>query len=455
MTLLPKSQQRFCASKPRRGARGVGVALWLSAAGAAAACSIDLAPLAKPDAATAASDAGADACLGCLDSSVADGCPAGTSPFGFGRCCPVELSVEFDDASVAGVLIHGEHAVVYGSRASRPWVARVDRCDGSVITQSSDAIAIPGQFRGAALSGDTLVLGGSYDESSRTRWMAAWGNAATLSGFSTYLATTSTNSIASAVAMATDDEAWLAGTHRYEQNEQRALLIGLDLNTSAQCLQYPKGWFGGGAGLTAGKVLAASRDGYNLRVTSYALATCSPAACGCDTASSNAVDLDQRYLVTLRASAVRDGDLYAVGASFKQYFPVAEQGAYVARIKPDLSLDAFQVWGSSGSSLDDARALDFGADGRLVVGVARACDFTDFELGQCSLGAVFGLPAGFDANSTVTFETMLADLNEVTGVRFEPEASAGILVVGNRLPASPGAPTVGVLRRCSQAGACP
>nr|HMR07830.1 hypothetical protein [Polyangiaceae bacterium] len=215
-----------------------------------------------------------------------------------------------------------------------------------------------------------------------------------------------------------------------------------------------KGWFGGGVGLDASKVLAASVDGYKLRVTSYESSTCAAGQCACNSAS-NSVDLDQRYLVSLHASAMHAGELYVVGASFKQFPPVAGQGAYVARIKPDLSLDAFQVWGPSGSLLDDARALDFSADGTLAVGVARACDFTLFQLGECSLGAVFGLPAGFDGSSGVTFGTTLSDWNDVTGVRFEPEPKGGLLLVGNRLPASPTEKTVAALKRCTRDGACP
>ncbi len=449
-----KGLRRLRAWKHRRGAFGVVIAFCLGGALTLAACSVELAPLSSPDAASGAGDAGTDACVGCGDASVADACSPGLSPWGFGRCCPPELDVEFDDASVAGVLIHGEHAIVYGARGTRPWVARVDRCDGSVVTQNSDFIVEPGQFRSATLAGDTLVLGGSYDTSSKIRWMAAWGDATSLSDFSTYLATNSTNSIASAVAMPSSAQAWFVGTHRYQQSDQRAMLMGLDLDSPDPCVEYPKGWFGGGVGLDATNALVASLDGYKLRITSYESLNCAAGQCGCN-GSSNSVDLDQRYLASLRASAMHAGELYVVGASFKQVLPVVDQGAYVARIKPDLSLDAFQVWGPSGSLLDDARALDFSADGTLAVGVARACDFALFQLGECSLGAVFGLPGGFDGSSGVTFGTTLSDWNEVTGVRFEPEPKGGLLLVGNRLPASPTAKTVAALKRCTRDGACP
>ena len=439
----------------RHAARGLQLAAVLGVS-LALSCSVELGPLAsKPDAAAtggAAGDAGTDACLGCSDATVSDGCPAGLTSWASGRCCSAELNLELEDTVAAGVALHGETAIVYGARASRPWAARIDRCNGAILAESSGFVSEDGQMRGATLSGDTLVLAGSYLNGTKPRWMAAWGDANTLTGFQTYQETSSTPTAASAVAMQNATQAWFAGTHRFGQTDSRGLLARLDLSSSTPCVSYPSGSSGEGAGLgvNGNTINFVSRDNGRLYVSADSLGVCGTTSCKCNS-NGNFIDMDGRVVFSARAATTRAGQIFAVGGSAVGVFPITEQGVYVVRTKADLSLDARFVWVQGGSLLDDALALDVASDDSVAVGVARGCDVWWFQAGgNCTFGALLGLPGGFDDNTSPSFETTLSDVNEVRGVRFEPEPAGGILVVGNA-----NAKSRAVLKRCSRDGECP
>ncbi len=455
VSFLNRGPSRWLASAHRSNRRlrlGAGLSLGL----AFAACSVELGPLAsKPDAASgggAGADAGADGCVGCFDATVSDGCPAGLTSWASGRCCSPELNLEFKDTMASGVVVHGETAIVYGARASRPWAARVDRCNGAILAESSDFVSDEGQMRGATLSGDTLVLAGSYLAGSKSRWMAAWGDANSLTGFQTYQDTSSTATMVSAVAMESTSQAWFAGTDRFGQSEPKALLTRLNLSTSTKCTFNPSGSTGEGAGLglNADAINFVSRVNSGLYISQDSLSSCGVSTCKCN-GKGKLIDMDGRTIFSARAATPRNGAVYAVGGSVVQVFPVTEQGVYVVRTNADLSLDGRFIWEQGGSLVDDAFALDVDSDGAVAVGVARGCDFWLYQVGQnCAFGALFGLPAGFDDKTSPTFETTVSDVNEVRGVRFEPEPTGGILVVGNANPKSRA-----VLKRCSRAGECP
>lgn len=443
----------------RSGAlRALALLAFPGALGATGSCQIDLPPLqAKADAAGLdAADAGGDACNGCQDAAGEVSCPANSVVLGAGRCCPANLELSLPGTYASGLLLQGDDAIVYGERNGRAWAARVDRCDGAVLAESTDFVAQDGRIRGAALSGDQLVLGGSYLVNGKDRWFAAWGSVATMTGFAVHQTTVTIPTIVSAVAV-DSGAAWFAGTYRFGAAEARAMLARVNLTDSTDCISFPGGASGEGGGvfLDSGLLRFASKSNGRLYAASDDPNSCGIlGGCKCGVAGA-LLDLDGRFVISTRAAALHDGALYAVGGSATSAWPVSQQGVYVARSNPDLSLAAKFIWVQPGNLIDDARGVDVAGDGSVAVAVARGCsDLLLLGVQDCSFGAILGLPANFDASSQPTFATPLPDVNEVTGVRYEPEPSAGILVAANRYASSytPGSAT---LMRCTRDGKCP
>jgi len=418
----------------------------------ASGCSVDLGPLVAADASI---DARADACDGCSDATVdADAlkpCAADEFRLTTGQCCPQSFSTTLPGAQPAGLVLHEDGALVYGTRSGRAWVARVSRCDGSIVAETSGISTENSAAFDADVSGSRVVLAGRVgDSNSNSRSLLAWGDAVSLGQFNLDLGETTAPSRADGVSVLGGDQAWAAATLRPGTNSARVQVRRVTLDFPSVCVEPLGGDYSSGQSIAtdASAVWVANIQNLALYLNRYPLSACFQTACDCSAPGSVKVTQQTFAMMSAPRIVAVPGGVVMI-ASTIQDWGKGTGGGLIARVLDDLSVAASRYFPPSGSGLD--RLFDIqDAGAELIVGGGWGCALTQTENTSCQGGRLFALSSDFNGASAPLWERNIVELERVSGVKLDPEAQGGMLVVGR----AAGAPTNAVLMRCSRDGKC-
>lgn len=414
------------------------------------ACSVELGPLVSPDAGATV----ADACSDCTDASVdadAEACAAGRVRFPSGECCLERFSTPLPGAKAFGVVLHGDEAIVYGTKTGRAFAARVSRCDGTVLAETTSIAAEVSDAFGAAIQGDRLVLAGRVGDTPTTsRSLVAWGDATSLGSFTLDLGSTATPSRADDVVLASTGEAWVAATTKPGTASTRAQLRRVLADPVSFCSQSLGGDYGSGLSVALGPTSIWLAAIQNLSIYLYRapVATCFLGNCDCSSAGKLQVDVDAGLAVEARRMRAVPGGVVLIASTVKDY-AFSAGGSQITRVSDAFTVDAKLSFAPSGTGLDRLWDLDVGGS-EWIVGGGWRCDVSQGGTGLCEGGRLFALSPSFTATSPAIWERTVSDLDHVSGVLREPETVGGLLVVGP----STANPTDALLLRCGFDGTC-